>query len=281
MPNADSYVVQIWDRVLFGIYDWKDLPTDKYTFSRGGSSGMIGNLNFDHTYDFRIIPVRNSKRQTPTGRIKIETAPPFYGRQEDHIMQYSFGGQQGVPSVLTEAFKLGIDAWNNSSAASDPGITLCENGKTCPSYSPSNPNDGRIVYIKQGDGWTCEEAKACYRPNSGSMTDNDGYLNGGTIYIEHPASEGYYRKVFFEWTNDPSLNLDKISDKPPKYYEYLPDTVMHEIGHGLGLYDLYNAGWFGGYRNSVMRSHHDQTPQSLPHDDVLYIREVYHNHTAK
>ncbi len=304
VPGADSYVVQIKD-LVYGPYSWTDLPSDLYylegaTFVRE-SQAMIGGLYFSHEYQIRLMSVRgDDERSDATPGVRITTAPPFYGRQKDHTVQYDLGSLTATlsptdprsydpESILRAAITEGISDWNNSPVGNGtPNLLICELDATCPA---SGPNDGRVVTVQvTNEPSTCLNGIACFDPTLTHVTDRDGYVYGGNIYMEEPA-RGAGGLGRYLWTDDPTLQGVPVSEGTYRWWEYAPDTVMHEFGHTFGLYDFYRTEvldlafaklyWYRGLRNSVMWSDASVAHEFLPNDDVTYIGWVYHNHIAR
>ena len=295
--DGSSYKVQQWDqksRLTPGLYKWKDLPTGKFTLNGSSSSqtiretkALIGKLNFNHTYKFRVIAVRNGKESSPT-EITIHLPPPFGGHQADHTAQYRIGRQPDprkpenpqhydpqvrIPAGISEA----VIQWNASSAATgSPGLQICE--LPC----QGRLNDNKVITIDASNSNSaCGEGLAGIKYPSGRF-DSSGHKVHQNMVIESPAKSGYRGGRTVLWTNDIRLHdvLPVGYDLSSRaIYFYFPHAVLHEFGHTFGLADLSNHGYFSDLQGSIMR-YREGVFTSLPSADVTYLREVYTNHTA-
>jgi len=77
------------------------------------------------------------------------------------------------------------------------------------------------------------------------------------------------------WVTNPSEQ--RIDHDTKQVYLYVQETMMRELGHTLGLADLYR---FGGYSDSLMgRFNLDKTTDSILSNDIEYLSDVYRNHS--
>ena len=98
------------------------------------------------------------------------------------------------------------------------------------------------------------------------------------LRIENPAwqHDDGGTTIEVEWVNDRDKH-NNIEDG--KLQRYLPSTVLHELGHALGLDDLRGKNprpQFSGYLMYKAADHDDLTP-----GDKAYLKQVYRNHMAE
>ena len=103
-------------------------------------------------------------------------------------------------------------------------------------------------------------------------------MNNLEIVIELPAwrytNEGEHAARI--WTNDPSLNLVPVEPDSKHRFLYMPQVMMHEFGHSLGLSEL-NLKRFDRWLMGPPRE--EVGIQAIPSTDIEYLRDVYKGHT--
>ena len=305
-----TYKVQIWDRVGVWpspLFIFKDLPVSGFSLSGpydseevvGQLHAMVGNLHFDHDYEFRIVAVKGEHESMPTedDEYDVHTTPPFYGRQADHTVQYEIG--QAVPTrkvtdptgydpetAIRTSISDAVTAWNNSSVGrSTPNLHICEKASGC----SSRPNDHRVTTIRFNSK-ACKTpwAFACvqYTGDASSFADSDSHMNNLIIWIEEPAKErdkdrhGKIIEPRTLWTSNSTLDELPHADYEHTHHGYLPQKVMHEFGHTFGLYDLYNAGWFCCLPGSVMGKPDGTVTEHSRRRYHVHTRGVWRSRTA-
>ena len=108
--------------------------------------------------------------------------------------------------------------------------------------------------------------------------------NTEKIVFEEPAwrlvkENDVLKLIAYEWT-DVANRDSKIIDG--KIQVFALSTVLHELGHILGLDDLYNTkneAYDKRYSDSVMGYVGTQT--SVPSADVNYLKQVYRHHGGR
>ncbi len=257
----------------------------------------LAGLKFDHTYDFKIQSVRgtgdDAVKSGYTSVHKVHLPPPFYGRQADHTVQYKLGTEAPThdpdedppdyrpDSVIPTAIARSAGKWNSSAVGtSGPRVRICEVGECSGRY-----DDGWRVTINVGEN-ICGNAAACIDV-SFTPSLNGGYMTDMTLKIEEKAFESGQGRYI--WTDNIDLHRVPLNEQPSgiyiSKYMYIDEFVMHEFGHALGLYDLYDAGWMQGIftkelRNSLMWGISEDGIGNIHSDDTGYVEEVYYNHRA-
>ena len=315
LGKNDAQLVLYWDPIPGVMYEvewkkgsilpfrdkWIRLPSQDHGFTLNGfttgdvditdSQVLIGGLEFDKSYSYRVRSVSGNQQSGWSETHKTRTPIYYIGHQADHTVQYEIGTPaptpiSGSPSsvhdprvAIPTALTYAVNAWNGSGAATaKPFVLFCETGKC-----GNRIDDGRTVLINVLNGGC--PLVACVKSRDGSDTnyaDSDGHMNNLEIVIEEPAfiyyvSGGLEYRLRLVWTNDPDLHQENVPGVHG-LYEYLPQVFMHELGHALGLHDLYLFGEYAGY---LM----DRAPErgvytSVPAKDIKYLSEVYRNHEA-
>ena len=138
-----------------------------------------------------------------------------------------------------------------------PYILLCENSCT-------ENTDGYTVRVVVDRTDHCHCAGAC----AGILDEGGGDRNirNSTIYIEDPPIDESGRR---RWTDDPDLNGKIVDDNLGAVvvrWLYLPTAVLHEMGHVVGLLDLYGIpGFFLPYGP---RRHRDDNACTIPRHPI-------------
>ena len=278
--------------------DWKALPVHGFEIKSASGGEITGAENrviikgfqFRETYEHRVRAMR-SGLETEWVQLATEMPLPYLGRQADHTVQYEVGTPAPTPAqgdlpipdpgaMITRSLGTAVAAWNT---AVSPDVSVCESGRC------SGPqNDGRTVLINVVH-WDKHRAPAYTGPEP--LADEDGHMNDLVIVIEQPVGVGWAGLVALVWTDDPMLQGRELPDlRIPGYrggsprYFYLPQVVAHELGHAIGLEDLYlfPIAPSGSLMDGV-DPFGPPTPAivGIPSQDADYVRDIYQEHTAR
>ncbi len=209
-------------------------------------------------------------------------------------------GHQGDYSVEYEVPPIGWLPWSWTNTLVGDEIAKWNRASNlvsfCPVGSCSGAQDGNVMRttVRVGDkrshdaptvdGWMdtstgkriidCGRTIACLAQRRIAQNQHMTYVE---LRIENPAwqhdSGGADTQV--EWVNDRNKHNDI---KDGKLQRYLPSTVLHELGHALGLDDLRGPGQsrYKGYLMYKAYDHLDLTP-----GDSTYLKQVYRNHMSE
>ena len=212
-----------------------------------------------------------------TYQIEIETAPKYLHaghHQGDSNVEYTGltagPGATPLPAWADMLVEEMADKWE---AASNGLVEFCEAG-TC-----SGSREGLITPIDVVVGSLTSDPPSRTTPGCGRTIacviygepPSSGHLGALTFRIENPA---YAHGGRVYWTGVPSWN---DTTRGGLYYRYLPSTVLHELGHTIGLDDLRIAG--GRYAGMVMDK--AEAHQVLTDRDIAYLLQVYRDHAAR
>ena len=109
-----------------------------------------------------------------------------------------------------------------------------------------------------------------------------GHMTGATVFMESPTR---YDGDWIRWTNDLNLLRNSPSSRQPgsrKFvYFYAPGVMIHEIGHVLGLDDLYGEEEYSGrYGEYIMGGQFGKSDAILD-PDIRYLEQVYRDHAGR
>ncbi len=281
------------------------------------SEAVVGGLKFSHPYDFRIVNVKDNQESEEPPSKEFSLPLPFLGHQADHTVQYVLGTpaptrhdhdprEYDPQAVIPTAIAHGINDWNSSSVAlGEPGVLIChrEQSPHDESRCGNRLDDGRTVTVNVLGPDGCGPASACIRQKYWQVADTNGHVRDLELILEEPAR--YYIpgqpnisrpqdskpsiRVRLYWTNNSQLHLHDVPvpiendeggyKEDSQVYVYIPRTIMHELGHTLGLHDLYRFG--SDYHLYLMGSDSRGYPHvQIPPNDLNYLGEVYRHHSV-
>ena len=152
--------------------------------------------------------------------------------------------------------------------------------RLCKSAACTTNDDGYVISIQTSLSSSKCKGLACHigQEKVTSITD-DRHLGNGTIWIEEAPVQrvdaydatGVVVKTeyfFYRWTDQARLFKQTVPDTgagprdPVQHYAYLPTIMLHELGHALGLSDLYKEP--GGYPSYLMGTLSSSTVTTIP-----------------
>lgn len=260
-----------------------------------------------------------------TLRVYWEDAIPRFGHQPDHTVQYSLedasltGAPLSDPETRTlfhSAISDGLEEWNETFYGSGtwPRILFCErqestgHGISTEECPDRGHDDGYTVTIVIADdtlgsgenggslfGALCPpDHHACVEPHGNESRDEE-HLGDRQLVIAQPLwnpgskrwseMENDPREIIrFVWTNTPGYH-DEETHGVRGLYKHLPAVVLHELGHAVGLEDLYspenlaamykaNKFKVDSYDDSYLMHFVDKEVE-IPLLDVKYVKQVY------
>ena len=295
-----------WDSEVTGLADyevqqkingtWEPLTSATLEHVSGETHAIVGDLEFRMPHESSKIYEHRVRTKATNGQVSawttLSTAMtlPYIGRQQDHTVQYSLGAEGPASigaafpdprAVSDSALATAVAGWNSSPVATGPPrVLICKAGEC-----GGRANDNWTVLINVAAGG-CGSAPACVR-----LTPSlDGYMKAMTMVMEQPGTSG---SLVWIWTNDASRHGDPVprgmeatghSDRTHRYF-YMPEVYMHELGHALGLYDLYLLRKYPDVAAhlDIVRTMMDYPVLGFPCTDVNsfdadYVRKVYEGH---
>lgn len=211
--------------------------------------------------------------------------------QEDRTVGYSIGRMPPEPEIPDPELDLGgtvpedhpsklmprvvgkgLKTWNGVGSSEWPHIKFCKD----PCIENS---DGHVIEIKAGLANECRHARACFEGYFTITPDGHRHLAMGVVWLEQPATledgRGMVQK-YLVWTEDPDKhNQEAPGYMPsnPKHWWFLLPTVLHELGHALGMTDLYKAPLANRYDGYLMAD--PGLSEDIPPGDRNYLKQIY------
>ena len=200
--------------------------------------------------------------------LQWEGVPHSGAHQSDHTVAYRMGttttDQNATGDLARAALPEGAQAWNQAGGGTStwPFLLYCE------TWCNENA-DGHAVTVEIVGSDACKPV-AC----ASVGVNEEDHIATLTIKIEHPPVSKKDLKV---WTGDSSLHnvfvdFENLSEGK---YSHMLTAILHEMGHALGLDDLYGdvAGNFTGYLMGSLSKHDAAT--SVPSVDRALLKRVY------
>ena len=234
-------------------------------------------------------PSRKSSSRSLTLTVDSEDIIYHSGNhQEDRTVGYSIGRMPPEPEIPDPELELGgtvpadhpsklmprvvnkaLKEWNRVGRSEWPHVKFCKD-------SCSENSDGHIIEIKAGLANECSIARACFKGIR--STNGHRHLRSGVVWLEQPATmqddEGMVKELV--WTEDPDKH-DKVVPgsmaSNRKYWWFLLPTVLHELGHTLGMTDLYKAPSPNSYDGYLMAD--PGKSETIPSGDINYLKQIY------
>jgi hypothetical protein len=154
------------------------------------------------------------------------------------------------PTDFTNSIKEAVKTWNEDNGV---GKTFFGSVSNAPSYQRALANDGKFVHsfaYSTGD-WLAGNWLTVKR---GVLKDSDVIYNNK-----------------YKWETEPSLVLDAS-----KYYVDLQTVALHELGHNVGLGDIYNKPALLWDETEVMNDYHWGVPKhDLGKGDKNGLKAIY------
>ena len=202
-----------------------------------------------------------------------ELIPHGGEHQADHTVAYTIGPMPtvtppaGLPDpipIISKAITDGIAEWNRAVSGSWPDIEFC------PAPCSSRNDDTEVITIKVVDTNPCNSVACAAFPASALV-----HIGSIPIYIEQPpiAPRGGVLAQQYWWTDVEGDHGDP-APKGRRWW-YLYPTVLHELGHAIGLDDLTDPA------HSGYLMHNPNSPSiitTIPPEDENYMDQVYRQH---
>ena len=233
--------------------------------------------------------------------------PTRFGHQEDHTVAYMVGDissapnlPEGVPdaaTVIKAAIEPSVADWNSEVTELSKGLKICKNGEV--NSCDVRNHDGGVVTIETRavnngdsgdvDSEPCVESIACV------LFDPfyDDHLGDLWVVFEEPAwyCRGYdmvagtcTKRVRYYWTDESGQHETAVDedilppDSPTSKFAHVGRTMLHELGHTLGLPDFY----------SDLETELIELPHALMHrmgaqiheEDIKQLKAIYLLHDS-
>lgn len=291
--GATNVTYEVEQREGYTSAQWQPVPSGRLTDTFHNpitvvhhSRVIVGGLEFQRVYEHRVRAVKDG---VGSEWATVRTTMPLWylGRQADHTVQYKIGTTDPLfPQTIDDhSLATAVAAWNFSAVGVyEPEILICKSGD-CP---VGRHDDRRVVTINTVTRFaenSCATQPSCARPMTpGPWADRDGQLKDLEIVVEQLA-DGYTidrKLISYTWTLDPDMHGRQARPGYAFYhrFSYLPESIMHELGHAVGLVDIY---WFTRLAGTTLMDYRDWGPAyiELKAFDVGYVRSVYDKHVPR
>lgn len=156
-----------------------------------------------------------------------------------------------TPTKFTNSIKEAVKTWNEDNGV---GKTFFGSVSNAPSYQRAQANDGKFVH---SFGYSTSSWLA-----GNWLTWKSGVLKDSDVI---------YNKKYKWETTESSLVWDAS-----KYYVDLPTVALHELGHNVGLDDIYNKRALLWDETEVMNDYHWGVPKlDLGKGDLAGLKAIY------
>ena len=218
-------------------------------------------------------PLDPDAQFTLTIRSVMGVPHPSRSHQPDQTAVYYFQGFAAATTdqgrLLREAIDSAKRKWN---AVADTGwwnVEMCE----VETGGCSSNDDHRQIKVDSNSD-ACPGAPACL------VGGGDKHMTGSiTLTFEVPGSATTVggSSYVVRWTDEPSMH--GTEDLAGVLHFFALSTALHELGHALGLDDLYGGEYGDIYDDYLMGSPGVLTV--VPATDLNYLKQVYRHHGGR
>ena len=265
--------------VLLGSEEWTN--DDNPETSSPTKAARLGRTLTPGAYIITATLTRDSwvdpdARFTLVVRVEKGVPHPSGRHQPDHTASYYLRNFESdttdAGKILHKALDDAVEEWNRVAKDSWPYVQICKGN--CSANA-----DRRRVPVDSQPYNVCDSV-ACV-----VFADSTHHMrNTEKIVFEQPAyyrvkEGGVLKHKAAKWTDVASKHGTKDRGK---IQVFALSTVLHELGHVLGLDDLYNdvnEAYDDRYSGYLMGSSGKRT--SVPSTDLSYLKQVYRHHGGR
>ena len=192
--------------------------------------------------------------------------------QADHTVAYTIGpmpvlaSPPGLPHpgpIISQAITDGIAEWNRAVSGSWPDIEFC------PAPCGSRNDDTEVITIEVVGTNPCNSVACAAFPASAPV-----HIGSIPIYIEQPPVAPRRGVLTDYWWTDVEGDHGDPAPRSHRWW-YLYPTVLHELGHALGLDDLTDPAYSGYLMNNP---NFPSIIATVTPEDENYVDQVYRQH---